>query len=406
MNLKKFSKNKKLTTSLILLGLFFLIGGGFLIYRTFALYSENKEFNVIKGRVPEFIKGLKSFDELKTYAVPNYCIDHNIVQVSHESDYIEELDYHAFNSSLTNETVYNNLKMPEYRFCGSNPNNYVTFNGEVAGWRIIGLVNTPEGQRIKLVRANPLDVELAWDNKAAGVGTATFDYGSNDWTDAALQELLNKGAYYLGQSGNCPLGQKGGTIPCDFSESGLTDNAKEMIDTITWNLGGYYTQDMSVSNADLVKNFYEYERGKGTYRYTSNRPLMWQGKIGLLYLSDYGYAAGGMGKEMLYYPQCMATPMFNWGSNENYIFCLYDNWLNKENLGQWLLMPDDQSNFMVWYYYNKGQDSWPYSMFLSNVNDLYEPASVIPTLYLKPNVEIKKGNGTIEYPYELTIKTL
>ena len=36
---------------------------------------------------------------------------------------------------------------------GANPNNYVKFNNEL--WRIIGLVNTPEGQRVKIIRNDP-----------------------------------------------------------------------------------------------------------------------------------------------------------------------------------------------------------------------------------------------------------
>ena len=46
--------------------------------------------------------------------------------------------------------VQNRLKQTEYRYAGQNPDNYVKFNNEL--WRIIGLVNTPEGQRVKIDR--------------------------------------------------------------------------------------------------------------------------------------------------------------------------------------------------------------------------------------------------------------
>ena len=75
-------------------------------------------------------------------------------------------------------TCDNNL-----RYVGENPCNYVTFNGEEAGWRIIGLLNTPEGQRIKLIHASSIG-NYSWDNK----GSLPSSYGSNDWTDSVLKE--------------------------------------------------------------------------------------------------------------------------------------------------------------------------------------------------------------------------
>ncbi len=34
-----------------------LIVGGITLYRTFALYEEKLEFNVLKGRIPDFVSG-------------------------------------------------------------------------------------------------------------------------------------------------------------------------------------------------------------------------------------------------------------------------------------------------------------------------------------------------------------
>ena len=54
---KKFSKNRKNKKILIgsIVGLILLIGG-ITLYRTFALYEEKKEFNVLQGRIPSFYK--------------------------------------------------------------------------------------------------------------------------------------------------------------------------------------------------------------------------------------------------------------------------------------------------------------------------------------------------------------
>ncbi len=52
---KKNTKQKKILIGLILL--FVLVLGGIKLYRTFALYKEEKSFNVLKGIVPDFVGG-------------------------------------------------------------------------------------------------------------------------------------------------------------------------------------------------------------------------------------------------------------------------------------------------------------------------------------------------------------
>ena len=113
-------------------------------------------------------------------------------------------------------TVDNNL-----RYIGANPNNYVLFNNEL--WRIIGVMNNIDDgtgkkeTRLKIIRDEPIG-EYSWDNKASGIGSSTSRNGSNDWSDSALQQVLNSGAYYNRTSGECPYGQNGATTTCDFSK--------------------------------------------------------------------------------------------------------------------------------------------------------------------------------------------
>ena len=55
---------------------------------------------------------------------------------------------------VTHDTTENeNFTAVEYRYRGSNPDNYVTFNGEEAGWRIVGIFDG----RVKLVRKIQLE---------------------------------------------------------------------------------------------------------------------------------------------------------------------------------------------------------------------------------------------------------
>src|SRR5699024_4500747 len=134
------------------------------------------------------------------------------------------------------ETADNNL-----RYIGDNPNNYVQFNNEL--WRIIGAFNNIDDgsgvkeTRLKIIRSEPIG-KCSWDNKASGTGSSTSSYGSNEWSDSALQIVLNEGAYWNRTTGDCPYGQNGTTTSCDFTNTGLTEEAKTMISNAKWNLGG------------------------------------------------------------------------------------------------------------------------------------------------------------------------
>ena len=74
-------------------------------------------------------------------------------------------------------------ELTDYRYIGANPNNYVTFNGEEAGWRIIGIftVENEQGereQRIKLIRDS--------------IGGKAWDTGNtNDWSNSSLMKEIN-----------------------------------------------------------------------------------------------------------------------------------------------------------------------------------------------------------------------
>jgi hypothetical protein len=54
MKLVRFSKNKKAKKILLLSLVILLLSGGLIIYRSFAIFKEEKTFNVLKGIVPEF----------------------------------------------------------------------------------------------------------------------------------------------------------------------------------------------------------------------------------------------------------------------------------------------------------------------------------------------------------------
>ena len=281
------------------------------------------------------------------------------------------------NDSCTYTLAYDGTSDNNLRYVGANPCNYVTFNGEKAGWRIIGILNTPEGQRMKLIRTDSIG-SYSWDNKASGTGSSTSRDGSNDWTDSTLKEVLNNGAYYNKTSGTCPSGQNGATTSCNFTSNGLTEAAKNQIDTITWKLGG-----TRASNG-LASNWYTYERGTTVYK---GRPTEWQGKVGLIYPSDYGYATSGGSTNNR--TSCLNEELYNWSSESD---CKENDWLYNSSIYQWTLAPLSSDSYYVF--------NVAYSGYVNYYLATYRSA-VRPSVYLIPSTSILSGDGSQTNPYTI-----
>ena len=278
--------------------------------------------------------------------------------------------------SCTYTLAYDGTSDNNLRYVGANPCNYVTFNGEKAGWRIIGILNTPEGQRMKLIRTNSLG-NLSWDY------TSTGSY-SNDWTISTLQTLLNSGAYYNRTTGQY-YNRSTTATTLDFTSNGLTEAAKNQIDTITWKLGG--TASYASSSNGLASHWYTYERGTTVY---TGRPTEWPGKVGLMYPSDYGYATSGGSTSTR--TSCLATELYNWDSS-SYSDCKNNDWLYNSSATQWTLAPFSSYSDNVFYVGGAGYVRNYYA---------FDQHAVRPSVYLKSNVSILSGEGTETNPYILS----
>ncbi len=277
----------------------------------------------------------------------------------------------------------------DYRYTGANPNNYVSFNDEL--WRIIGVFPTDDGtgnieNRIKIIRNESIGV-YSWDNKASGTGSSTSSLGSNDWSDSALQIVLNEGAYYNRTTGNCPRGQNGATTACDFSTTGLTEEAKSMIGEAKWYLGG--TNSYTSSSNGLTSHWYTYERGTTVY---SGRPTSFIGKIGLMYPSDYGYATSGGSTTSR--EECLAKELYIWDSSD-YSDCRSNDWLYDSSDVQWTITPRTGDSRLVFHVSSTGSSGNDYAFATY--------AAARPVLYLDSTVEITGGTGTSSDPYILGI---
>ena len=278
-----------------------------------------------------------------------------------EGIYEENQDMLAYDN-----TVDNNL-----RYIGANPNNYVYFNCDDYNnpsnsacelWRIIGVFNEKSHGRsgeklVKLIRSDSLG-NIAWDSDS-----------TNDWSTASLQTTLN--GDYLNGSGS-------------YASSGIkNDTTRNMIANVTWKLGG-----SSTYNDVTPSMFYERERGTTVY---SGRPTTWQGKIALMYPSDYGYATSGGATTNR--EACLANELNNWNSS-SYSDCKNNDWIFNNDF-QWTLTPDSSLSYNVFYVSSIG--------YVNNDNKARALYGVRPSVYLTSNVSISGGDGTVNSPYTLKV---
>ena len=251
----------------------------------------------------------------------------------------------------------------EYRYRGTSPKNYVTFNNEV--WRIIGVFPTDDGtgnieNRIKIVRDKSV-VNQYWNTKQVA---STSSY--NNWTGATLMTYLNSS--YINT--------------LDINEAyGLIDNVK-------YYLGGYSEYRIT------VETMYNYERKmintKTNEFYYGTNPNSWIGKIGLMYASDYGYASAN----------CETYKLYNGNTaTDDLKACNDTNWLYNLKENEWLLPQKSEFSADAYYIRNSGEVS-NYSTSNNGVNKIQR--LVRPTLYLKSEVQITEGDGTSSNPYKLS----
>ena len=125
MKLEKFTKNKKQKRVVVgsIVGILLLIGSIVLI-RSYALYEEEKEFNVLKGQIPDFGYDIKMLsvvvDGEKSKTIPTRGMYKTQIDCSNGTR--GEWDYNAWNLTLENVsenarcniTFTSNLTQEEY----------------------------------------------------------------------------------------------------------------------------------------------------------------------------------------------------------------------------------------------------------------------------------------------------
>lgn len=293
------------------------------------------------------------------------------------------------------KTDTDNLAMddPDHnpRYIGINPNNYVSFNGEL--WRIIGVFDG----HVKLIRGTTLG-RYSYDSSSKDVNEGM---GVNSWTHSDLMNELN-GDYLnteLTENTKWYNGiQDAKSKDFDYTKVISTD-AQELIEDYTWKLGSPNVVDGEYSNSSekfTASSLYYYERnGKnavvnpGGTRSNDGleREDTWTGKIGLAYPSDMLYAAGS--NENITKERCQSSGQWRFDNNE----CRRTTWM--DGITGWFISsrPVDGENIYVF--------SWISAL---DGNATAWTSNVTPVLYLKKNVVLVSGTGTSEDPYMIELE--
>ena len=294
----------------------------------------------------------------------NNSLSNIYVKGSNISSYLVD-NYSALGLTKISQvaTGNQNYNTTEYRYQGANPNNYITFNDEIGVWRVIGVfeVETSNGDgtykkenKVKIVR-DALDEEQ-WNTT-----------NSNDWTTAELMNTLNSGYYY-----------NRGDI---YSKTGLTTKAKSQLSSTKWYLGNItWTDNIGTGN---TKEIYAQERSTSVH---SGNSQTWDGKVGLIYASDYMYASSACYNDdtMKGYNSSDSSKGY---SSET---CKSTNWLYDSN-SYWTISPISTDDSEVTFVYNNGALTTDFARYMK--------VKLRPTLYLSASVEFLSGSGSITDPF-------
>ena len=319
--------------------------------------------------------------------------------------------YRVYHDAILSSNSATGSEIPavtDYRYYGANPNNYVCLDMEGGStcpdkhlYRIIGSIyeELESANRLKVIKATPLvdnngvkgwnfncnDDYSSYNDKAVWATATNGTYSDSLTSGGALMKLLNSGAWWNGTTGTYYNGiysqEFEGTFVANFTNLGLSDDAKEKISTSRFYLSFY-------GGKIAVSSLYINER-KMVSGLSSGSSSYWDGKIGLMYPSDYGYASGNY---------CVNN-YTNYGSK--YINnCTDNNWIY---LGQGNYFNDIENLITN----SVGQYTAVVSItgageFISGwFNMGANTGTVRPSFYLDKDVSIISGDGSLNNPYLL-----
>ncbi len=288
---------------------------------------------------------------IRVYVKDTNGVDSNIYTINAETDdtvlladYIKGLYtsqganglyYHT--SSLANSAADNS-----YRYAGASANvyNYVCFGSEASTcpsdnlYRIIGVF----GNQVKLIKNTSLG-NYSWSGSSSNQ--------SNTWSSSTLNTDTLNGTYL----------------------SGLGSTWSNKISNHNWKVGG-----MSQNSSTTVKQYYDTEVGSSSSSTTYNA------KIGLMYVSDYGFAASN---------SYWTTELSNYESATS------SNWMYLGSTStEWTISRRSSSS-------NSALNVHYFGYILSHGNTVTNLRAARPVFYLTSSTQYVSGSGTQSDPIRI-----
>ena len=287
------------------------------------------------------------------------------------------------NLYLHNSTLENGAGDNSYRYSGSSDttNNFVCFGYDSTEgtcpndnlYRIIGVFDN----QVKLIKYDYANSNLlgtdgdyadsSTPNSSYYKGNLTSidryywnykndtsindGYGSNTWSTSLLNNV-NLNSFYLNNIGT---------------------NWSNKIAMHTWKVGGNFSENISeVTVSNTYKNEITSPFGGNTYN----------AKIGLMYVSDYGYSAA---------PSAWATSLYNGSGNDYRLSSVKSvNWMYM-GFTEITISPEPYVDFDVFCVFHSG--------YVTTVTFISEGQEGLrPVFYLNSNIAYVSGSGTISSP--------
>ena len=286
-------------------------------------------------------------------------------------DGVNDLYYHDGAGTYGTQEAGDN----SYRYSGANPNNYVCFGSDAAScpadnlYRIIGVF----GNQVKLIKHDYAGSDLLGTDGA--YSSSTYNNTSSSYYKGS-KTTINR--YYWNNSTNNNTWSEANLNTVNLNTNYLNNIGNTWSSKIAqhqWQVGGNTYQN--IYNVP-VKSTYTNEITSPAEATTYNA------KIGLMYVSDYGYAVS---------PANWNTNMESLNNdinrNNNWMFMgLYEWTISRNSAGTDYAFRMDESGCVIGDY----------------VFDIVGRASgVRPSFYLESSVELSGGTGIQTDPYRIQL---
>ena len=280
-------------------------------------------------------------------------------------------------STLTNGAGDNS-----YRYAGSSErvNNFVCFGTNTTPcptdnlYRIIGVF----GDKVKLIKYDYANSNLLREN-----GEYSRDTYSKSKFSTYKGELTTINRYYWNLSTQTNTWSESSLNKVNLNKNFINNIRSEWaskIDTTTWKVGGNTWANIGTS---VPATAYQNEIVNPVTTNTTDSKTEYKAKVGLMYVSDYGFAAA---------PSAWTLVGWDSDSTKDYRTATSINWMYM-GLDEWLISRNADGSGSAFLVDNYGRVSYG-----SVSGDNY---GVRPSFSLLPSITYKSGSGTQSDPIRI-----